>query len=80
MIDRRGATALPAAPMRPDIDALVRTVKDFELQTIAAAVDGDQDAALRALVTNPLGPDMSVAPALWQRLKDVNAGLLGAFG
>ena len=79
-IDRRGATALPAAAMRPDIDALVRTVKDFELLTIDAAVTGSEDSALRALVTNPLGPDMSAARAVWKRLREENAGLLGKFG
>jgi len=80
IIDRRGATAIPTAAMRPDIDALVRTVKDFEWLTIAAAIDADEDAAMRALITNPLGPDMSTAPALWKRMKEVNAGLFGALG
>ena len=77
-IGRKGAEALPTREMRPDLDALVRTVKDFELQTIAAAVDADEDAALRALVTNPLGPDLSQVRPLWRRLREENAGLLGA--
>lgn len=68
------------AALRPDVDALVRTVKDFELLTVQAAVDGDEEAAVRALVTNPLGPSMSVAPSLWARLKDVNEGRLGMLG
>ncbi len=62
-------TPLPVGPLRPDVDALIRTVKDFELLTVEAAVHGDEDAALRALVTNPIGPPMSQAPAVWQRLK-----------
>ena len=78
-IDRHGATAIAAGAMRPDIDALVRTVKDFELQTIAAAVDGDEDSALRALITNPLGPDLSAVRDVWRRLKEENQGLLGKF-
>jgi len=78
-IDRRGATAIASGAMRPDIDALVRTVKDFELQTIAAAVDGDEDSALRALITNPLGPDLSAVRDVWRRLKEENKGLLGKF-
>ncbi|TFH19239.1 MAG: 6-phospho-beta-glucosidase, partial [Acidimicrobiales bacterium] len=57
--------------LRPDVDALVRTVKDFELLTVQAAVDGDRDAAIRALVTNPLGPSISDAPAVWARLVEV---------
>ena len=66
--------------LRPDVDALVRTVKDFELLTVQAAVDGDRDAAIRALVTNPLGSSISDAPAVWARLVEVNEGWLGKFG
>ena len=73
-------TPLPVGPLRPDVDALIRTVKDFELLTVEAAVHGDEDAALRALVTNPIGPPMSQAPAVWQRLKEVHAGWLGRLG
>jgi 6-phospho-beta-glucosidase len=73
-------TPLPVGPLRPDVDALIRTVKDFELLTVEAAVHGDEDAALRALVTNPIGPPMSQAPAVWERLKEVHAGWLGRLG
>jgi len=47
-ITASGATPLAQSEMRSDIDALVRTVKDFELQTIRAAVDVDEDSAIRA--------------------------------
>ena len=67
-------------PLRPDIDALIRTVKDFELLTVEAAVHGDEDAALRALVTNPIGPPMSQAPAVWQRLQRGACRMAGAAG
>ena len=78
IIDGAGATPIPTSAMRPDVNALVRTVKDFELLTIRAAVDGDEDSALRALITNPLGPDLSDAPAVWRRLQEEHRGLLGA--
>ena len=71
---------IPVDALRPDVDALVRTVKDFELLTVQAAVDGDRDAAIRALVTNPLGPSISDAPAVWARLVAVNEGWLGKLG
>lgn len=71
---------IPVSGLRPDIDALVRTVKDFELLTVQAAVDGDEDAAIRALITNPLGPSISDAAAVWARLKQVNSGWLGRLG
>jgi 6-phospho-beta-glucosidase len=73
-------TPVPVGPLRPDVDALIRTMKDFELLTVEAAVHGNEDAALRALVTNPIGPSMSQAPAVWQRLKEVHAGWLGRLG
>jgi alpha-galactosidase/6-phospho-beta-glucosidase family protein len=47
---------------------------------VEAAVHGDEDAALRALVTNPLGPSMSAATAVWARLLELNAGMLGRLG
>jgi 6-phospho-beta-glucosidase len=75
-----GPEPLPVEPLRHDMDALLRTMKDVELLTVEAAVHGDEDAALRALVTNPLGPSMSAAPAVWARLREVNAGQLGKLG
>lgn len=78
-ITRNGAQALPTSALRPDQDALVRSVKDFELLTIAAAVEGDEDSAIRALISNPLGPDLSTADSVWRRLKEVHHGWLGHF-
>ncbi len=77
IVDARGAHPVAAKAMRPDMDALVRAVKDFELLTIEAAVHGDEDAAMRALLTNPLGPDLSQIKSVWKRLREVNRGLLG---
>lgn len=77
-VTRAGARAVPTAPLRADVDALVRTIKDFELLTVEAATSGSTAAALRALVTNPLGPPAAVAPELWRVLAEMNAGRLGA--
>ena len=77
-IGRSGAVALPTAPLRADVDALVRTVKDYELLTIEAALRGDQQLAQLALITNPLGPDPALVPHVWERLRGDNQGLLGA--
>lgn len=79
-VDASRIEPIDVPELRPDIDALVRTMKDFELLTVQAAVDGDQAAAIRALVTNPLGPSISRAPAVWERLKELNAGSLGPLG
>ena len=55
----------------------MRAVKDYELLTITAAVEGDQDAALLALATNPLGPPLANAPKVWERIRRDNLGALG---
>jgi 6-phospho-beta-glucosidase len=77
-IGRDGAVALVTAPLRADVDALVRAVKDYELLTIEAAIRGDQQLAQLALITNPLGPDPAAVPHVWERLRGDNQGLLGA--
>jgi 6-phospho-beta-glucosidase len=78
-INRNGAKARPTSALRQDIDALVRSVKDFELLTIDAALNGNEESALRALISNPLGPDIKDARDLWADLKKDNAGMLGLF-
>jgi len=79
-VDASGAHPLPVAPLRPDVDALLRTVKDAELLTVEAAVHGDEDAAILALVSNPLGPPLARAGEVWARLRELNAGWLGRLG
>lgn len=76
-IQRSGATPITTTPLRGDVDALVRTVKDFELLTVQAAVDGDPEAARLALLTNPLGPPAHQVDKVWHRLREVHQGLLG---
>jgi 6-phospho-beta-glucosidase len=78
-ITKDGAKARSTTALRPDIDALVRSVKDFELLTIDAALNGSEESALRALISNPLGPDLRDARELWSDLKKDNAGMLGIF-
>ena len=79
IITSHGAQSIKTSAMSPDIDALVRSVKDFELLTINAATTGNEDSALRALITNPIGPDISDARTLWADLKKENAGMIGLF-
>lgn len=79
IITRTGAASRPTSELRPDIDALVRSVKDFEMLTIDAALNGSEESALRALITNPIGPDIADARDLWADLKRENAGMIGLF-
>lgn len=79
IISKSGAKAISASGMREDIDALVRSVKDFEMLTIDAAVTGNEQSALLALLANPIGPDSSQARNLWKDLRAENNGLIGLF-
>jgi 6-phospho-beta-glucosidase len=79
VISKSGAKALKANAMRSDIDAMVRSVKDFEMLTIDAAVTGNEQSALLALLANPIGPDSSQARELWKDLRAENNGLIGLF-
>lgn len=79
VISKVGAAAIHTAPLREDMEALIRSVKNFELLTIDAALTGNSDSALRALISNPIGPDISDARNLWQDLKKENAGMIGTF-
>ena len=64
IISKSGARSIKTSAMREDIDGLVRTVKDFEMLTIDAAFTGNEQSALLALLTNPIGPDSSQAREL----------------
>ena len=79
VITKSGAESVKAGAMRSDIDALVRSVKDFEMLTIDAATTGNEQSALLALLANPIGPDSSQARDLWRDLKSENNGLIGLF-
>jgi 6-phospho-beta-glucosidase len=79
VISKAGAQAIKARGMREEIDALVRSVKDFEMLTIDAAVTGNEQSALLALLANPIGPDSSQARDLWKDLRSENRGLIGLF-
>jgi 6-phospho-beta-glucosidase len=80
VIDSQGVKALPVAPLAPEMHGLTSAVKAYELLTIKAAVEGDETAAMEALLTNPLGPDAAHVEAVWADLKRTNAGLLPTFG
>jgi 6-phospho-beta-glucosidase len=79
MIDRDGATPLPAEPLPPEAFALVAAVKAFEMLTIQAAVDGDRRAACRALLAHPLGPSADRVEAVLEDMMETNRSYLPAF-
>jgi 6-phospho-beta-glucosidase len=78
-IDRDGAHPGPLAPLAPEIRGLVQAVKAYEELTVQAAMSGDRQIALRALMANPLVAEWAVAAPLLDAILDANRAFLPAF-
>jgi 6-phospho-beta-glucosidase len=78
-IDREGAHPLPVDPLPPEMLGLVEQVKAYERLTVAAAVSGDRDIALKALMANPLVADYDVAGPLLDALLEAHREHLPQF-
>ncbi|NPV67748.1 MAG: 6-phospho-beta-glucosidase [Anaerolineae bacterium] len=78
-VDREGPHPLPAEPLPEPMAGMIHQIKSYELLTAKAAVTGDRDAALLALVTHPLGPDADRAPAVLDDLLRTHAAYLPQF-
>ena len=78
-IDREGAHPLPVEPLPPEMHGLVEQVKAYERLTVAAAVSGDRDTALKALMANPLVADYDVAGPLLDALLEAHRDHLPQF-
>ena len=79
-VDVRGLHPLPVEPLPAFADGLLRAVKAYELLTAQAAVTGDRDALLQALLVHPLGPDGDQAIAVMEDLLSTHEAYLPAFG
>jgi 6-phospho-beta-glucosidase len=78
-IDRNGAHPGRFDPLPPEMLGLVQQVKAYERLTVKAAIDGDRDAALKALLANPLVGRYSVASGLLEALLQANRKHLTRF-
>ena len=74
-----GAEVHPLDPLAPEMLGLVQQVKAYERLTVKAAVDGDRDAALKALIANPLVARYNVARPLLDALLEANRAHLPRF-
>lgn len=79
IVDGRGARSLAQGPMPTRIRGLVQHVKAYEDLTINAAVSGDRDEALWALINNPLIPSAQSAERILADILKENAAFLPAF-
>jgi len=57
----------------------MRMIKAYERETVAAAVGGSEDAAMRALLMNPLVGDYHTALACFRELKEAHRDYLPQF-
>jgi 6-phospho-beta-glucosidase len=78
-IDRDGAHPVPLAPLAPEMHGLVEQVKAYEMLTIEAAMSGDRQTALRALLANPLIGRWELAKELLDALLEANTEHLPRF-
>ncbi|HEU4355189.1 MAG TPA: 6-phospho-beta-glucosidase [Actinomycetota bacterium] len=63
-IDRDGAHPVALTSLAPEMAGLVQHAKAYERLAVEAALTGDRTIALKALLTNPLGPSARRAPEL----------------
>jgi 6-phospho-beta-glucosidase len=80
LINRNGAQALPVAPLPPAVRGLTQAVKAYEELTVLAGAEGDEQAALQALLAHPLVPSFVAAQGLWAAIKEANRAYLPQFG
>jgi 6-phospho-beta-glucosidase len=78
-IDADGAHPLPQRPLAPEMHGLVEHAKAYERLAIEAAVTGDREIALRALLANPLVPGYAAAVGLLEAIIEANGRYLPAF-
>jgi 6-phospho-beta-glucosidase len=78
-IDRDGAQPLRMAALAPELKGLTEHVKAYERLTVAAAIHGDRETALKALMTNPLVPSYRIAASLLDALLSANRDHLSRF-
>ena len=79
-ITRDGAEPLRTEPLSQEMLGLVQHVKAYERLAIEAAMSGDDDTVLRALLANPLVPGAEAAAGLRDALIEANLRYLPRFG
>lgn len=80
LIDSEGAHPIQIqTPMTPQIRGLLQVVKAYEELTVEAAVHGDYNKALQALVIHPLVGSLKVAKPVLDEILSANKKHLSAF-
>ncbi len=71
-VSRESVEALPQQAPSHSIRGLMQTVKSYESLTVDAAVTGDRNTALQAMMANPLFPGVTESAALLDELLAIN--------
>lgn len=78
-VERNTITPLAHTPLAPAMHGLAAHVKAYELLTIEAALTGNHEVAMQALLSNPLGPDAHDVEQVWHDILATNAQWLPQF-
>lgn len=79
VVGAHGVTPLHMGPLPETIRPLCQQVKAWESWTVQAGVTGDRQAALMAMLTNPLVPSYATARALLDEMLEANRRHLPQF-
>jgi 6-phospho-beta-glucosidase len=78
-VGKNGATPLPVKVYNEYVIGLMQAVKAYERLTVKAALNGDRDAALAALMVHPLIGDYDVAAPMLEEMLQANKEFLPRF-
>jgi 6-phospho-beta-glucosidase len=79
VVTKQGPLPIPLRKIPQSIKGLLAAVKQYESLTIEAAVHGERDAALQAMVHHPLVPSVAVAEQLLDEMLEKNKPFLPLF-
>ncbi len=80
IVGKDGATPIPIPPVRNGhVISMMRTIKQYEKYTVQAAMTGDDDAAMNALIIHPLIGDWENAKKCYFEMKCAHREYLPKF-
>ena len=75
-VDRKGCHIERQQPLPLAVRGITRQLADYQMLTAKAAWEGTRADAIRALIANPLVPDLSVAEHLYDEMAAAHASYL----
>ncbi len=80
VIGKNGVTPVPIRGFRNHhVIELMQTVKAYERHTVQAAINGEEDEAIKALLIHPLVGDYNKATACFKKMKEAHKAYLLQF-